>query len=102
MLKAYLDESYNTRTMCVGGFLAHENVWKKIEPKWEERIAYENRKSVKMGFPPISRYHATDCANLKNEFAPKKGWNIPRQIKLTKRWIEIIRQHKPAGIVMGG
>jgi hypothetical protein len=102
MFKAYLDESYNTRTVCVGGFLAHEKVWQEIEPKWKERIAYENRKSAKLGFPPISRYHATDCANLKNEFAPEKGWDIPRQIKLTKRWIEIIQLHRPAGIVMGG
>jgi hypothetical protein len=102
MLEAYLDESFNGRTMCVGGFLAHERVWRKIEAKWKERIAYENRKSAKIGCPPISRYHATDCANLKREFAPENGWDVPRQIKLTKRWIEIIQQQKPAGIVMGG
>ena len=34
---------------------------------------------------PISRYHATDCANLKKEFDKKNGWDIKKQINLTKR-----------------
>lgn len=99
---AYLDESYNTKTFCVGGFLARANVWEKITPAWSERIAYENRISAKKGFPPISRYHATDCANLKREFSEKNGWDVNRQIKLTKRICEILASHLTIGIVIGG
>jgi hypothetical protein len=54
------------------------------------------------GFPPISRYHATDCANLKREFSEKNGWSVSRQIKLTKRICEILGSHLTIGIVIGG
>jgi hypothetical protein len=99
---AYLDESYNAKTFCVGGFLAPEGIWRGISHDWSERIGYENRRSVKKGFKPISRYHATDCAHLKREFSENNGWDIPRQIKLTKRLCEILGAHGPTGIVVGG
>jgi len=31
MLTAYMDESYNNRTMSVGGWLCHEKVWPLLE-----------------------------------------------------------------------
>jgi hypothetical protein len=86
----------------VGGFLAPEPTWSAITTAWAQRIDHENRISTKKGFPPISRYHATDCANLKKEFSEKNGWDIPRQIRLTKRLCEILGQHSPCGIVIGG
>jgi hypothetical protein len=58
--------------------------------------------SVKKGFPPITRYHATDCAALKKEFSEKNGWNIHRQIKYTGRLCEIVGASRAAiGIVIG-
>jgi len=69
----YLDESYNSHLFCVGGFFAPAGMWKEISAGWRARIAYENRKSEVRRFPPISRYHATDCANLKGEFDKKNG-----------------------------
>ncbi len=68
MLVAYLGESYNNRTFVVGGFLAFESQWRDIEKAWRQRIEYENRQSAKKGFRPISRYHASDCSNLKMNF----------------------------------
>lgn len=105
--EAYLDESYNNSTFCVGGWLAHKKTWRHIEKLWNERIEYERRKSIVKGFPPIRRYHATDCASLQREFARNKGWDETRQIRLTKRIIEIVTsaprgQARPAGIVFGG
>lgn len=47
VLTAYLDESYDNGTMCVGGWLCHEDTWKQIEPRWIQRIGYESRMSVK-------------------------------------------------------
>jgi hypothetical protein len=103
VLKAYFDESYDHATMCVGGWVCDENTWKQIEGKWIARIEHERRMSIKKGYAPVSRYHATDCANLKREFCEENGWDIPRQICLTKRLIDIIGEAnpKPIGIAIG-
>lgn len=99
----YLDESYNSHLFCVGGFLAPAQCWtREIVPRWSDRIDYENRQSAKKGFPAISRYHATDCANLRKEFAKEKGWDENRQVLLSKRLCKIISGAKPCGIVVGG
>lgn len=97
-----IDESYNSHVFCVGGFLASKGVWKETADQWSARIQYENEKSAIAGLPPITRYHATDCAGLKREFSSANGWDIPRQIKLTKRICEIIGSEGPWGIVVGG
>ena len=52
--------------------------------------------------PANSRYHATYCANLKGEFGPDKGWDVDRQIQLSKRLCGIMAKHRPYGIIMGG
>jgi hypothetical protein len=98
----YIDESYNARTFCVGGLLGPVKMWTDIVRGWTQRIAYENRKSAIKGFPPISRYHATYCANLKGDFSQNRGWDIPRQIRFSKRLCEIIGSHGPCAIVHGG
>ena len=101
-LELYVDESYNSHVFCVGGFLAPTSLWKEIASRWQERIAHENRKSAIKGFPTISRYHATDCANLKREFDVRKGWDIQREIRLTRRLCEIIGETGMIGISVGG
>ena len=102
MWSDYIDESYNSRTFCVGGSLAPVQMWSRIESRWKQRIDYENRISAKKGFPVISRYHATYCANLKQEFAEAKGWTIPRQIRFSKRLCQILADNGPCAIVYGG
>jgi len=98
----YIDESYNSHVFCVGGFLAHPDTWKELTNAWQDRISYENRKSAIKSLPLISRYHATDCANLKRDFDEKKGWDIERQVRFTKRLCQIIGDAGPCGIVIGG
>jgi hypothetical protein len=95
MLILYADESYNGSTICMGGWLAHKDVWKGIERDLIQRIAYENRVSERNGLKPLSRYHAADCASCVNEFA---GWDHNRQIRLTKRLIEILFSQKKRGL----
>jgi hypothetical protein len=101
-MEFYIDESYNSHVFCIGGFLATTSLWQTTSDRWQARIAYENRKSKIKGFPSVSRYHATDCANLKREFDAKKGWNIKRQIALTRRLCEIIGESGLIGIAVGG
>ena len=100
--RVYIDESYNEHVFCVGGFLAPEPLWQSIDEQWSARLHYENEKSRIAGYPPITRYHARECANLKGEFAKSRGWDIDRQIKLTKRLCGIIGDEGPAGLVVGG
>ncbi len=98
MLTAYMDESYNNRTLCVAGWLSSEEGWERTESQWAERIQYERRISLKKGQVPISRYHASDCANRRGEF---EGWTKERLTRFSKRLTEIIGRNKPVGIVVG-
>ena len=44
---AYFDESYTDGfLMCVGGWLASDTTWGKIEGRWRRRIEYEKRRSI--------------------------------------------------------
>lgn len=105
MLEAYVDESANKQLMCVGGWLGRDFTFDRIEEAWDRRISYEQNLSVKQGFKPIERYHANYCSNFKREFSRENGWDETRQIKLTKRLINILTDngvHNPAAIVFGG
>jgi hypothetical protein len=95
MLILYSDESYNRNTICMGGWLAREHVWKQIEHKWKQRIEFESRVSIKKGLKPLSRYHAADCASRRGEF---EGWHQDRQIRLTKRLIEMLQEQRTSGL----
>jgi uncharacterized protein DUF3800 len=98
----YLDESYNSHVFCVGGLLAPAGVCDRLAAQWADRLAYENRRSAKKSLPPISRYHATDCANLKREFRTENGWSVDRQILFSKRLCEIIRDSGIWVVAIGG
>jgi hypothetical protein len=105
VLSAYFDESYDSHTMCIGGFMATDSVWGRIEPRWAARIRIESEISGRQGLKPLSRYHATDCASMVHEFA---GWDVKRQIHLTKRLLDIIGTGnrrvvgaKPIGVACG-
>jgi len=98
LLTAYFDESYNDRTLCVGGWLCDDDTWKHIDLKWAARIEYERRISALKGLKPLTRYHASDCANHKREF---EGWSRDRQILLTKKLLSILGVFKPFGVAAG-
>lgn len=104
---AYFDESYtDDLLMCVGGWLAHEDTWKRIESQWGGRVAYENKRSAKRGEPEIDRYHASDLDNFKDQFSRDKGWEEDRRTLFTKKLIDIIgrdrdKLRKPIGIATG-
>lgn len=101
MLSAYIDESVgkNQRAMCIGGWLCADATWDVIEREWKQRIEYEQRISIKNGFPPISRFHAADCSSLLNEFDRSKGWNNERQKKFGVKLIEILGKKRKDTVV---
>ena len=79
-----------------------DKAWIPFERDWNQRIEMERRNSVKKGFPPISRYHASDCNSFKREFARDKGWDEARQLRLSKKLLGVISKHRPHGVVIGG
>lgn len=95
LLTAYMDESYNKRTFCVGGWLCSDEEWGTVERRWIERIKHESRISVKKRLRPVRRFHASDCATFGGDF---RGWNQVRQVRLMKKLIGIIGDSKPVGI----
>jgi len=83
IMTGYLDDN----TVACGGWIADGEAWANIQRRWLERIAYENRIQLLKGLKPIKRYHASDCANCVNDF---EGWDVPRQIRFTRRLLDIM------------
>lgn len=98
MLAYYADESYDDVTFCVGGWLYDAEGWKKLEARWKRRIEYEQRRSLKRGETPISRFHAADCSNRRGEFS---GWSVARQTLFFKKLVGILCGHEVFGIAWG-
>jgi hypothetical protein len=104
---AHFDESYTDGLlMCVGGWLAHDIDWERIERQWDYRIAFENTRSKRRGHPPFDRYHASDMDNFKAQFAREKGWDENRRKIVTKKLIGILGRSKdkirnPIGLATG-
>ncbi|HWH59725.1 MAG TPA: hypothetical protein VN682_19000 [Terriglobales bacterium] len=98
MMTYYADESYDGVTFCVGGWLYDTDGWKKIERRWNRRIEYEQRRSIKRGETPISRFHAADCSNRRGEFY---GWSVLRQTQFFKKLIGIVCDYQVVGIAWG-
>jgi hypothetical protein len=100
---AFIDEGYkDDRSFCLGSVYAPEYMCAEMGKSLRARIAYENEKLAIGGYPPISRYHATDCAGFRKEFKKERGWDYERQIKLTKRINEILIDERAIGSVVGG
>ncbi|HVB87215.1 MAG TPA: hypothetical protein VNK23_11190 [Candidatus Dormibacteraeota bacterium] len=95
MFTYYTDESYDSKTFCVGGWLYHDDLWKVVEKKWSDRIEYERRRSIKRGETPISRFHAADCSNRRGEF---DGWPVDRQKLFFKKLVGIICSSAPTAV----
>jgi hypothetical protein len=98
MMSAYLDESYGPSTVCVGGWIATDEKWDRIQEEWLTRLNYENRVSAKHGLKKLRRFHAADCSNLVNDF---EGWSRGRQIRFVKALLNILIEHKPMAFAFG-
>jgi len=86
MLWLYCDESYDSKSkksdvFVVGGFVAEEDVWTKIERRW---IAKNKRVGV-------SCFHASHINARDYEFA---GWTPQRSKRYVKDLLQILRQQR--------
>jgi hypothetical protein len=99
----FIDEGYrDERAFCLGAVYAPQYVCDALGESLRTAILAVNERLAVGGSPPIDRYHATDCAGLHKKFSKKRGWDIDRQIKFTKRICEILIEENATASAFGG
>ncbi len=95
VLKFQFDESYGSRAMCVGGWLANELEWKRFERMWAKRLAYINSRNAPN--QQVERFHAAPLNALDNEF---ENWDRPMSIAFSKKFMSTIQKRDMQAICM--
>lgn len=78
----YCDESYDSqvtppKTFVVGGFVAAEKIWERIQRRWDAA----NRRAQ------VNRYHASHLNAYDHEF---KNWTRPQGLEYSKQVLKIL------------
>jgi hypothetical protein len=92
------DESYNDRTLVIGGWIAEETQWRILKRRWRRAIADVNRQLPKG--QKISRYHASHMNANDGEF---RGWEQRLEMKLwfTKKLFRIVSTDRMIAVASG-
>jgi hypothetical protein len=94
ILKGYIDESYwppdRPKLFTLACTMSDIKGWQQINAAWKLCLNAKNRELAKQGRKTLSRYHASDCANLRNEF---EGWAVAEQIEFTIKLLAIFKRH---------
>jgi hypothetical protein len=83
----YIDESYDSKVFVISFCTSSPYAWRYLRILWQACLDGTNHRLAIEGRPLISRYHATDIANCKKDFA---GWNQAEQIAMTEDLISAI------------
>jgi hypothetical protein len=92
VLRGYLDESVSKheRVFGLSALVGIGDEWLPLAAAWDKIIEETNNDLVRQGRRKISRYHAADCSNLKNEY---RGWKKEEQIVFTQALLSLLRSH---------
>jgi hypothetical protein len=90
LIHGYIDESYNPDVFTLSCLLGRLKTWAAMSSAWKKCLQRWNAKLRAEGRKPLSRYHAKECSNLREEFA---GWTIDEQRALTVDLITIFKRH---------
>jgi hypothetical protein len=90
LIHGYIDESYNADVFALSCLLGRLKTWTGMSSAWKKCLGRWNVNLVASGRRPLSRYHAKDCSNLKNEFA---GWSVAEQRRGTTELLWIFKKH---------
>jgi hypothetical protein len=82
--------------MCVGGWIANELEWKRLECLWQKRIDFQNAHCQPN--QKISRFHASYLNAYGHEF---KNWDKAMSIRFSKKLIALISKRKMGAICVG-
>jgi hypothetical protein len=89
------DESYDRQIMCVGGWIADEYEWRRLESRWQRRIDQENARS--RPDQQITRFHATEMNCKDGEYA---NWDRDKCVNLSKKLITLLAQRKMGALAI--
>jgi hypothetical protein len=95
VLQFKFDESYDKQIMSVGGWIATEQEWKKLESTWQRRIDFENAHS--RHDQQITRFHASHMNCKDGEY---KNWDKEMCLQLSKKLIDMLGKRKMGAIAV--
>ncbi len=91
------DESYkDNRSLMVGGWIADDKQWKRVESRWQKAIALENKTLAPEH--RIKRYHA---AEMNAGDGPFKGWEKWRRNRFTDKLLRILSNGQMTAVGCG-
>lgn len=96
VLQFKFDESYDRQIMSVGGWIANEHEWKRLETRWQRRIDFENARN--RPDQQINRFHGTEMNCRAGEF---KNWDKEMCLQFSKKLIKQIGNRKMGAISIG-
>jgi len=96
VLQFKFDESFDHQIMVVGGWIATELEWKRLEGSWQRRIDEENENSTPE--QQITRFHATEMNCKTGEF---QHWDARRCVRLSRKLINMLAKRKMGAIAIG-
>jgi hypothetical protein len=82
--------------MVVGGWIASDLEWDRLEASWQKRIDHENSRSTPE--QKITRFHATEMNCKTGEF---KHWDRRRCAQLSGKLINILARRKMGAVATG-
>jgi hypothetical protein len=96
ILQFKFDESYDHQILALGGWIATELEWERLEGSWKRYIDDENERSEPS--QQITRYHATEMNCKGGEF---KYWSHPKCIRFSRKLIKTLAKRKMGAIGIG-
>ncbi len=96
VLQFKFDESYDDRFMTVGGWLAEENEWLKLERAWKREVERQNKKHLPD--QQITRFHATQMNGYHKEY---KNWDSDMSRHFASKLISHITKRRIGGVAIG-
>ena len=96
VLQFKFDESYDKQIMVVGGWIATELEWGKLEGSWQRYIEDANSRSEPN--QQITRFHATEMNCKGGEF---KHWDHGQCIRLSRKLINVLAKRRMGAVATG-
>jgi hypothetical protein len=96
VLQFKFDESFDHQIMVVGGWIATELEWKRLEGSWQRYVDDENERSEPN--QQITRFHATEMNCKDGEF---KHWDHRKCIRFSRKLINTLAKREMGAIATG-
>jgi hypothetical protein len=93
VLQFKFDESFDARIMTIGGWIAEEREWRRLENQWQRCIDRQNSSAHED--QQISRFHAAEMNGYKEEFA---NWDKPMSEQFCGKLVNLILRRQMGGI----